>query len=141
MSFGNGLDMKGHVDSTFNSPIDGGVRIIRAGAGGYTGPGGLYEETTPSETIPLTHVNVQPANWKDMQMLMGMGGTANPQDARVVHINDGVNYLYPDDNGKFADLLEFSDGQAVRQWRVMSCDNRPWRNFCRAVVERYRGAG
>lgn len=76
-----------------------------------------------------------------MQTLIGMGGTANAHDVRVVHINDGVTYLYPDDDGKFSDLLEFSDGLTMRRWRVMSCDNRPWRNFCRAVVERYRGAG
>lgn len=138
--FGNGLDMNGHIDSTFNSPVPGGVRIIRAGAGGYTGPGGRWENS-PGETVELARVNIQPAKWKDMQMLIGMGGTANPQDARVIHINDGVNYLWPDDNGKFADLLEFSDGLVMRQWRVMSCDNRPWRNFCRAVVERYRGTG
>lgn len=138
--FGNGLDMNGHIDSTFNSPVPGGARIIRAGAGGYTGPGGRWADS-PGETVELMRVNIQPAKWKDMQMLIGMGGTANPQDARVIHINDGVNYLWPDDNGKFADLLEFSDGQVMRQWRVMSCDNRPWRNFCRAVVERYRGTG
>jgi len=27
----------------------------------------------------------------------------------------------------------------VRKWRVVQADNRPWRNYCRAVVERYRG--
>ncbi|MBC3214236.1 hypothetical protein [Serratia fonticola] len=138
--FGNGLDMRGHVDSTFNSKIIGGVRIIRPAAGGFTGLGGVWEQGDAS-IIELSRVNVQQARWKDMQFLIGQGGTANPQDARVVHINDGVNYLYPDDAGKFSDMLEFSDGLAVRRWRVMSCDNRPWRNFCRAVVERYRGAG
>lgn len=138
--FGNGLDMNGHIDSTFNSPVPGGIRIIRAGSGGYTGPGGRWVDV-PGEIIELQLVNIQSAKWKDMQLLIGMGGTANPQDVRAVHINDGVNYLWPDDNGKFADLLEFSDGLVMRQWRVMSCDNRPWRNFCRAVVERYRGAG
>ncbi|CUY46054.1 Uncharacterised protein [Serratia marcescens] len=138
--FGNGLDMRGHVDSTFNSKIAGGVRIIRPTAGGFKGPGGVWEDGEASK-IELLRVNVQPARWKDMQFLIGQGGTANPQDARVVHINDGVNYLYPDDAGKFSDMLEFSDGLAVRLWRVMSCDNRPWRNFCRAIVERYRGAG
>jgi hypothetical protein len=138
--FGNGLDMRGHVDSTFNSKITGGVRIIRPAAGGFTGPGGVWEQGEAS-IVELSLVNVQPARWKDMQFLIGQGGTANPQDARVVHINDGINYLYPDDAGKFSDMLEFSDGLAVRRWRVMSCDNRPWRNFCRAVVERYRGAG
>lgn len=138
--FGNGLDMRGHVDSTFDSPVPGGVWLIPAGAGDYTGAGGTWEQSS-SDPVELTRVNVQPASWKDVRLLAGMGGTVNPQDVRVVHINDGVNYLYPDDDGKFADLLEFSDGLAVRQWRVMSCDNRPWRNFCRAVVERYRGAG
>lgn len=138
--FGNGLDMQGHIDSTFNSPIDGGIRLIRAAQGGYTGPGGEWEEGE-SEVITLSLVNVQSAKWKDVQMLIGMGGTANAQDVRVVHINDGVNYLWPDDEGKFSDMLEFSDGLAMRKWRVISCDNRPWRNFCRAVVERYRGVG
>lgn len=139
--FGNGLDMGGHIDGTFTSDIDGGVRIIRAQAGGYSGPGGVWVDGGVPTVIELTRVNVQPARWKDMQFLMENGGTANPQDARVVHINDGINYLWPNDNGKFSDLLEFSDGQAVRRWRVMSCDNRPWRSFCRAVVERYRGEG
>ncbi len=138
--FGNGLDMHGHIDSTFNSPIAGGVRLIRAAKGDYTGPGGTWQEGEP-QVIPLTLVNVQPASWKDIQTLIGMGGTANPQDVRSVHINDGVNYIWPDDDGKFADLLEFSDGLGVHKWRILSCDNRPWRNFCRAVVERYRGMG
>ncbi|MBK1423860.1 hypothetical protein [Yersinia pseudotuberculosis] len=138
--FGNGLDMQGHIDSTFNSPIDGGIRLIRAAQGGYTGPGGSWEEGAP-EVITLSLVNVQSAKWKDVQMLIGMGGTANAQDVRVAHINDGVNYIWPDDEGKFSDMLEFSDGLAMRKWRVISCDNRPWRNFCRAVVERYRGVG
>lgn len=138
--FGNGLDMLGHIDSTFNSAIEGGIRRIKPAEGGYTAPGGIWEEGE-SQTIELTLVNVQPARWKDVQMSVGMGGTANPQDLRSVHINDGVNYLYPDDEGKFSDILEFSDGLAMRQWRVISCDNRPWRNFCRAVVERYRGRG
>lgn len=140
MAFGNALDMRGHVDSTFKSKIPGGVVLLRFPPGGYTGPGGTWQDDTPTRT-PLTLVNVQPAKWKDFQLLLGMGETTNPQDARVVHINDGVTYLYPDDDGKFSDMLEFSDGIAVRQWRVMSCDNRPWRNFCRAVVERYRGRG
>ncbi|EMB4322228.1 hypothetical protein RJ492_001200 [Pluralibacter gergoviae] len=140
MAFGNALDMCGHVDSTFTSKLPGGVALVRFPAGGYAGPGGTWQDAAPVRT-PLMLVNVQPAKWKDFQLLLGMGGTTNPQDARVVHINDGVTYLYPDDDGKFSDILEFTDGIAVQQWRVMSCDNRPWRNFCRAVVERYRRRG
>jgi len=134
------LSMQDHIDGTFNSPVEGGVKRIRpATGGGYTGPGGTWEDGAPAEEIPLTRVNIQPASLKTMQILVALGGTANPQDVRLVHINDGVNYLYPDDDGKFADLLEFSDGVAVRQWRVIQSDNRPWRNFCKAIVERYRG--
>ncbi|MEQ4511759.1 MAG: hypothetical protein ABN480_14295 [Dickeya sp.] len=138
--FGNGLDMHGHIDSTLNSPVPGGVWLIKAAGGSYSGPGGTWQDS-PGSAVEIKRVNVQPAGWKDMQTLIGMGGTANAHDVRVVHINDGVTYLYPDDDGKFSDLLEFSDGLTMRRWRVMSCDNRPWRNFCRAVVERYRGAG
>lgn len=135
------LSMQDHIDGTFNSPVEGGVKRIKpATGGGHTGPGGTWQDGAPAEEIPLTRVNIQPASLKTMQILVALGGTANPQDVRLVHINDGVNYLYPDDDGKFADLLEFSDGLAVRQWRVIDCDNRPWRSFCKAIVERYRGA-
>lgn len=60
--FGNGLDMRG-VDSTFNSKIAGGVRIIRPTAGGFNGPGGVWEDGDASK-IELLRVNVQPARWK-----------------------------------------------------------------------------
>ena len=134
------LSMQDHIDGTFNSPIPGGVKRIKPASGGsYTGPGGTWEAGAP-EVITLNRVNIQAADMKTLELLVSMGGTSNPKDVRVVHINDGVNYLYPDDDGKFADLLEFSDGLAVRQWRVIDCDNRPWRSFCKAIVERYRGA-
>lgn len=134
------LSMQDHIDGTFNSPIPGGVKRIKpASGGGYTGPGGTWQAGAP-EVITLKRVNIQAADMKTLELLVSMGGTSNPKDVRVVHINDGENYLYPDDDGKFADLLEFSDGLAVRQWRVIDCDNRPWRSFCKAIVERYRGA-
>lgn len=134
------LSMQDHIDGTFNSPIPGGVKRIKpASGGGYTGPGGTWQAGAP-EVITLKRVNIQAADMKTLELLVSMGGTSNPKDVRIVHINDGENYLYPDDDGKFADLLEFSDGLAVRQWRVIDCDNRPWRSFCKAIVERYRGA-
>lgn len=134
------LSMQDHIDGTFNSPIPGGVKRIKPASGGdYTGPGGTWQAGAP-EVITLKRVNIQAADMKTLELLVSMGGTSNPKDVRIVHINDGENYLYPDDDGKFADLLEFSDGLAVRQWRVIDCDNRPWRSFCKAIVERYRGA-
>lgn len=133
------LSMQDHIDGTFHSPIDGGVWLLKPGTeGGYTGPGGTWEDGATPDPVEIQRVNVQPAGLKTMQILTGMGGTTNPQDVRVIHINDGKTYLYPDDSGKFSDLLEFSDGLSMRKWRVMQCDNRPWRNFCRAIVERYR---
>lgn len=136
--FGNGLDMYGHIDKIFKSDIAGGITLIRASDGDYSGAGGTWVEQGPSERIPLNNVNVQPASGKDMKLSVDKGGTADISDLRTVHINDGV-YIYPDDEGRYADMLEFSDGVSVRQWRVIHCDNRPWRNFCRAIVERYRG--
>lgn len=139
--FGNALDMRGHIDSTFNSKIECGVRIIRYPPGSFSGPGGVWVESGEPVITELPLVNIQAAKWKDIQILIGMGGTGNPEDSKIVHINDGVNYIYPNDDGTFSDILEFSDGLKMRKWRVMTCDNRPWRNFCRATVERYRGAG
>lgn len=86
-------------------------------------------------------MNIQQASPKSVEAMVATSGAFNPQDWKIIHINDGVTYLYPDDSGQFADLLEFSDGLEVRQWRVRQCDNRPWRSYCRAMVERYRGEG
>jgi|GEM_PF-771243 hypothetical protein len=154
--YGNGLDMRGHVDSTFRSNIPGGICLIRR-KGDYSGPGGVWEEEEKFASVnfifsfdndtgvlhcqlkgvhkQLTRVNVQPAKWREVSLLVGQGGTAVISDFRTVHINDGKTYLMPDESGQYRDLLEFSDGVKMRRWRVMSADNRPWRNFCRAVVE------
>lgn len=133
------LDVFGLVDPTFNSDVSGGVTLITPAEGGYTGPGGTWEEGTPTED-ELTLVTIQSASMRTAEFMMQNGGTANPSDLRVVYINDGT-MMYPDDDGTFAQTLEFSDGQAVRTWRVREADNRPWRNYCKAIVERYRGQG
>ncbi|WP_213881205.1 hypothetical protein [Pseudomonas sp. dw_358] len=133
------LTMEGHIDSDFVSTPDGGVYLVRAAAGDYTGMGGTWEDTAPATRTLLTAVNIQQASPKSVEVMTGTSGAVNPQDWKIVHINDGVTYLYPDDSGQFADLLEFSDGVDMRQWRVRQCDNRPWRSYCRAMVERYRG--
>jgi hypothetical protein len=137
--YGNGLDMRGHVDTTFKSKIPGGIWLINRD-GDYTGPGGVWEEED-GERIELTHVNVQPARWREITLLVGQGGVAVISDFRTVHINDGKTYLMPDESGEYRSVLEFSDGVRMRRWRVMTADNRPWRNFCRAVVEVVREPG
>lgn len=110
---------------------------VPAGDGGYTGPGGTWEESAASE-VTLTNVVIQQADMRTAEFLNGNGGTVDPSDLRNVYINDGTT-IYPDDEGQFAHVLEFSDGLAVREWRVRQADNRPWHNYCKVVVERYRG--
>lgn len=154
--FGNGLDMRGHIDSTFHSDIDGGVFLIRR-KGDYSGPGGVWVEEDKFASVnfifsfdndtgilscklkgvhkQLSRVNIQPAKLREITLLVGEGGVAALSDFREVHINDGETYLMPDENGKFSDLLQFSDGTKSRLWRIREADNRPWRNFCRAIVE------
>jgi len=131
------LDMFGFIDPMIESTPAGGVTLVTPGQGGYTGPGGTWEEPTPTETT-LGLVTIQQADMRTAQFMSEVGGTANPTDLRVVYLNDGT-MLYPDSDGTFAQLLKFSDGQAVREWRVRQADNRPWRNYCKAVVERFRG--
>lgn len=135
------LDMLGHVDFDLNSSIAGGVVLVTPQPGGYTGPGGVWVDGGPDVETDLHFVNVVQGDMKTAEFLSGMdgGGTVNPSDVRIVHINDGT-MLYPDDNSKFAQTLKFSDGQSVRTWRVRFADNRPHRNFCKAIVERYRGS-
>lgn len=132
------LDMYGFIDPVFESRPEGGVTLIVPGEGGYTGPGGTWEEGEPQRKL-LQLVNIQPASLKTIETLVGQGGTMQPTDWRVLRINDGT-MIYPDDNGLFAHLLEFSDGLAMRQWRVRQADCRPWRSYCKVIVERYRGA-
>lgn len=132
------LDMYGFIDPAFESRPADGVVLIIPGQGDYTGPGGTWEEGKPQRK-ELQLVNIQPASLKTVETLVGQGGTVQPQDWRVVRLNDGT-MIYPDDDGQFAHLLEFSDGLAVRQWRVRQADNRPWRSYCKVIVERYRGS-
>ncbi|RTQ01295.1 hypothetical protein EKN38_13045 [Enterobacter sp. WCHEn045836] len=137
--YGNGLDMRGHVDSTFRSKLKGGIWLIRTD-GDYSGPGGTWQESE-TEREELKRVNIQPARWREVTLLAGEGGVAVISDFRTVHINDGKTYLMPDESGEYTDQLEFSDGVTMRRWRVMTADNRPWRSFCRAVVQVIRETG
>lgn len=133
------LDMYGTIGPAEASTPNGGVELVTQAAGDYTGPGGTWAPGSETTTT-LSLVTIQQASMKTAEFLAQSGGTAKPSDLRVVYINDGT-MLYPDDDGTFAQVLRFSDGQAVRDWRVREADNRPWRNYCKAVVERYRGNG
>lgn len=139
------INMQSMIDGTFQSIIPGGVWLIKSVKGDYTGPAGEWVQSEP-QRIELKMVNIQPVSPRAAEHLINIGTfghnpVINIEDIRVVHINDGVTYLSTDDNGSSADYLEFSDGNAIRKWRVVSTDNRPWHNFCKIIVRRYRGEG
>lgn len=131
------LDLYGFISPDFESRPAGEVVLITREPGDYSGPGGTWVDGREDRRC-LVGINIQPASLKTVQTLAGAGGALNPQDWRSIHLNDGT-MVYPDDDGQMAYLFEFSDGRAVRQWRVRESDCRPDRNYCRAVVERYRG--
>lgn len=136
------LDMMNTIDTTFMSTPVGGVVLKTPGPGSYTGPGNAWVEGTPqSRTLKL--VNIQPVNDREIQIIQDRGGATNIEDMRKVYINDGTSLGPSDEDGNgnlyFSQWLEFSDGTAVRQWKVVAADNRPWRKYCKALVVRYRG--
>lgn len=131
------LDLYGFVDPTFASRPEGGVTLLGSESDGYYDDDGIWVPPTQQPPRTLANVSIQPASKKTVEMMIGMGGTANPRDLRELWINDGT-MLYPEDDGRAADRLEFSDGLAVRTWKVVQADNRPWHTYCHAIVERVR---
>lgn len=126
------LDMLGTVDVVFDStPVT--AYVNQEGFWDYDN-GGVWVEPTVTP-VDLGFITVQGASGKAMELMVGAGGTANPRDVRVAYINDGT-MLYPADVGRNADELEFNDGLELRRWRVKHSDCRPWRNYCKAIVER-----
>jgi len=113
------LDMQGFIDPVFTSiPA---TRIAKTG-GGYDSDG-IYQpgaETTTPHTV-----NIQPATDREIEALEK--GGERIKDARVIHVNDGINASISP-----ADVWEF-DGQ---RYKCHELDNRHWRNYCRAVVSR-----
>lgn len=134
------LDMLGQVSYPFNTQPTGGVTLYPPDTAAYYDDDGEYVEGITPDPIDIGEANIQPASKKSIEFMIGMGGTANPRDIRDVYINDGTTYLYPEDTGRPADQLGFSDGLAQRRWRVMHSDNRPWHNYCHAIVERVRNS-
>lgn len=131
------LDMFGLVDAVFDSQPAGGVTIHRAGTAGYYDydNGGVWVPGASPAPVEAPFITIQAANKKTIEFSVSRGGTADPKDLRNVYLNDG-SQLLPADTGRESDYLEFSDGLNVRMWRVLTADNRPWRNYCHAIVER-----
>lgn len=113
------LDMQGMIDPVFTSIAA--TRTARTG-GGYDINGDWSEGTS----VTTSHtVNIQPATDREIETLEK--GGERILDARVIHINDGI-----DASIQRSDIWDF-DGQT---WKCHELDNRYWRNYCRAVVSR-----
>jgi len=131
------LDFYGFVDPVIESSPAGGVQLVTTAPGDYSGPGGTWVDGAENIT-DLPFVNIQQADMRTAQYLMDNGMATHAHDARVVHVNDGT-MLHPSDDGTYAQILRFSDGDNMREWKITEADNRPWRNYCRAIAVRYRG--
>lgn len=112
------LDMRNHIGSVFKS---GPATRISRSVGGYVD--GIYQDTIET-TTPHT-ITVQPATDKEIETIEK--GGERIKDARRIYVNDGI-----DASIKPSDLWEF-DGQLFKCHKL---DNRPWRNYCRAVISR-----
>ena len=112
------LNMSGHIDQVFES--------IPATRIKFTGSGyvdGIYVDGVETPT-PHT-VTVQQASDRDIESIEK--GGERIVDARRVYVNDGIDAsISPSDAWVF-------QGQ---RWKCGKLDNRPWRNYCRAIVYR-----
>ncbi len=113
------LDMAGHIDDVFESlPA---IRISNTG-GGYVN--GLWVDG--AEVQSSHRVTLQPLNTREIQNLSAAGERIT--DVRKIYVNDGILTSISQ-----ADDWEI-DGQ---RWKCIALDNRPWRNYCKAIISRY----
>jgi hypothetical protein len=115
-----GLDMSGHIDDTFQSVAAN--RTSKSG-GGYVD--GRWVEGTI--TISPHKINLQPLNNKEIQALQV--GAERIGDMRKIYVNDGDLYSIAE-----ADTWEFATVDGA--FKCVMLDNRPWRNYCKAIVSR-----
>ena len=113
------LDMRGHIDSVFES-----IPAQRVGKTGGSYVNGIWVDGVETETPH--NVDIQPASDREIAALISGGERVT--DVRRVYVNDGVLASISQ-----ADDWLF-DGQ---RWKTVKLDNRPWRNYCKAIVSRY----
>lgn len=113
----NGLNMRGHIDAVFKS-----VPATHVGKyGEYIN--GIWTDVTLAP-VPFL-VNIQPLTDKELDFLRQ--GGERIIDGRKIYVNSG-------------DLESIQlDGEWVflgQRWKVIRTDNRPWRTYCRVIVDR-----
>lgn len=111
------LSMAGHVDNVFKS-----VDAVHIGKGGAY----LDGVWTPVEYPPVSFtVNIQPLNDKEIDFLRQ--GGERILDGRKIYVNSG-------------DLesiqLDGEWGFLGQRWKIIRTDNRPWRKYCKVIVDR-----
>lgn len=114
------LNMSGHIDAVFRSvlatftPIEGGAYVD-----------GLW---VPAINAPVTGyvVNIQPLSERELDFLQR--GGERILDPRRIYVNNGdLNRITLDGEWFFLD----------QRWKVVKTDNRPWRNYCKVIVDRF----
>ena len=113
------LDMEGHIDDCFESAPATRTPL----PGSYVG--GKWVGTVGT---PTPHsVTIQPVSEKEIDSLSK--GGERLVDARKIYVNDGDLYsISPSDDWTFTGI----DGI----FKTVKLDNRPWRNYCKAIVSR-----
>lgn len=113
-----GLSMGGHIDATFKS-----VTAYHIAKGGEYVDG----VWVPASDTPVPFVaNVQPLSDRELNFLQQ--GGERIIDPRKVYVNSGDL-----ESIKLGDDWEFL-GQ---RYKTIRLDNRPWRNYCKVIVDRY----
>lgn len=112
------LSMRGHIDNVFKS-----VPATHVGKSG-SHVDGIW---TPVTSGPVAFmVNIQPLNDKEIDFLRQ--GGQRTVDPRKIYVNNG-------------DLDSIAlDGEWIflgQRWKVIRTDNRPWRKYCKVIVDRY----
>ena len=113
-----GLDMYGLIDGVFKS-VDATFTPITTGFDDK----GLPKPV--SDTATAFTVNVQPLNLRELDILTR--GDQRIVDGRKIYVNSGDLSII-ENNGIWVFL-----GQ---RWKTIQTDNRPWRNYCKAIVSR-----
>lgn len=112
------LDMEGTIDDVFES-----VPATRTGKTNVFGDDGrpVVVKGAPNEH----KVTIQALSNKELQSLSL--GAERTNDIRKIYVNDGD--LYSIDAADEWTFLGITG-----TFRTIALDNRPWRNYCRAIV-------
>lgn len=120
------LDMFGFIDENFVSVTA--QRVSRTAE---------YVNGRPVITTGASQshvVNVQPVTDKQIQHLSI--GAERINDVRRIYVNDGNLYsILPSDEWVFGGI-EAQQLGIEGTFRCLELDNRPWRNYCKAIVIR-----